>query len=297
MQDVYYEDDSAGGIPRSLAGWVQACVKWGGAAVSLALVAAIVVWAYKLGIRDARDIPVLKALDSPVRVRPDNPGGTEIAHQGLEVNGILAGGEAATPAETVLAPASAPLTDEDVPLAQLEPVTAETEVRLPPADPAAAAPAADDAAEAEVTLEELLQQALEPDGDALPRSAPPRPRLRPAGLRAPAAAIIPAATVDAGPVTAAGSPGAQQLAGTPGARLVQLGAFDSESAADEQWRRYVAAHGDLLGNRDRAIQRAESNGRVFYRLRVVGFADDNDQSALCEALRARQVACIPVTVR
>jgi hypothetical protein len=44
------------------------------------------------------------------------------------------------------------------------------------------------------------------------------------------------------------------------------------------------------------IQETQSNGRTFYRLRAMGFADRADARILCAALTAENAACIPVTV-
>ena len=61
------------------------------------------------GVRDAREIPVIQALDTPARIQPADPGGTQFPNQGLEVNEIPGGDAAQTPRETPLAPASLPL--------------------------------------------------------------------------------------------------------------------------------------------------------------------------------------------
>ena len=45
------------------------------------------------------------------------------------------------------------------------------------------------------------------------------------------------------------------------------------------------------------VERTTANARVFYRLRVAGFADAEETRQMCEALRARGVACIPVTLQ
>lgn len=82
-----------------------------------------------------------------------------------------------------------------------------------------------------------------------------------------------------------------------GARLVQLGAFDDRDAAIKEWDYIVARHGDLIGERKRLIQEAESGGRSFYRLRMHGFDDLGDSRRLCAALLARGTPCIPVSAR
>ena len=76
-----------------------------GAALSLALVAGIGVWGYKLIIRDVSGVPVVRAIEGPMRVQPEDPGGQSADHQGLAVNAVAAEGVAAAPADRlVLAP-------------------------------------------------------------------------------------------------------------------------------------------------------------------------------------------------
>ena len=87
-----------------------------GAAVSLALVVGIAAWSYQLIKRDVSGVPVVRALEGPMRVQPENPGGDPADHQGLAVNTVAAKGTAAEPADRlVLAPKPVDLLDEDVP--------------------------------------------------------------------------------------------------------------------------------------------------------------------------------------
>jgi len=93
---------------------------WIGAVLSLALVIGVAVWGYKLLMRDVNGIPVVRAMEGPMRLQPDMPGGTAADHQGLAVNQIAATGNAAPPADRlVLAPRPVALTDEDVTTADL----------------------------------------------------------------------------------------------------------------------------------------------------------------------------------
>ncbi|MBM1219124.1 SPOR domain-containing protein [Ponticoccus sp. SC2-23] len=86
-----------------------------GAVMSLALLAGMGVWGYKLVMRDVNGIPVVRAMDGPMRQAPENPGGELALHTGLAVNEVAAQGEAAPPEETlVLAPATPDLTEEDL---------------------------------------------------------------------------------------------------------------------------------------------------------------------------------------
>ena len=93
-----------------------------GALVSLALIAGIAVWGYKLMVRDVSGIPIVRAAEGEMRVRPANPGGQLAQHQGLAVNVITASGEAAGPVDRViLAPRAIGLTQEDQPIAASRP--------------------------------------------------------------------------------------------------------------------------------------------------------------------------------
>jgi hypothetical protein len=82
-----------------------------------------------------------------------------------------------------------------------------------------------------------------------------------------------------------------------GARLIQLGAFDSEDITRAAWAQMVARNGDLLGGKSLYIERTTSNARVFYRLRVAGFDSTAQTGQICEQLRSRGIDCIPVTLQ
>ena len=82
-----------------------------------------------------------------------------------------------------------------------------------------------------------------------------------------------------------------------GTRLAQLGAFDSEEVAREQWDQMNQQFGVYLSDKRRVIQRATSGGRVFYRLRAMGFEDIADARRFCSALVAENADCIPVVTR
>ncbi|SIT76201.1 SPOR domain-containing protein [Pontibaca methylaminivorans] len=93
-----------------------------GALASLALVIGIVIWGYKLVMRDVHGVPVVRAIEGPLRVQPENPGGESASHQGLAVNRIAAEGTAAPTADTLrLAPRPITLDPEDLPMASLQP--------------------------------------------------------------------------------------------------------------------------------------------------------------------------------
>lgn len=93
---------------------------WAGAAVSLALVVGVGIWGYKLLVRDVTGIPVVQAMEGPMRVAPEDPGGTLADHQGLAVNDVAGTGTATpVPDRLMLAPVQAGLTDDDLPAEEL----------------------------------------------------------------------------------------------------------------------------------------------------------------------------------
>jgi hypothetical protein len=83
----------------------------------------------------------------------------------------------------------------------------------------------------------------------------------------------------------------------PGTRLVQFGAFESQDEARAEWTRIAGRFGPLMGGKDMVIQSAESGGNTFYRLRALGFEDEDDARRFCAALTAEGANCIPVAHR
>jgi hypothetical protein len=82
-----------------------------------------------------------------------------------------------------------------------------------------------------------------------------------------------------------------------GTRMAQLGAYESAEVARAEWDRIHAKFSDYLEGKQRVIQRAQSGGRTFYRLRAVGFDGLSDARRFCSALVAREADCIPVNSR
>lgn len=293
-----------------------------GAFVSLALVVGIGVWGYKLLVRDVSGIPVVRAVDGDMRVLPEDPGGEYAQHQGLSVNAVAAEGTAAQPADELrLAPQPVELTEDDmtapIEVAAPAPVIAEpstTEAAI--TDVAAAlqsgnvddvvaqltagvAPLADLGAETEeiiasVTAEVAAeiqqaeaQLAVVIDAPGVRQSL--RPRKRPVGRVQVINAVATAAVAETKDIDPATLPA--------GTRLAQLGAFDSAEVAQEQWDQLQGRFGAYMADKDRVVQRASSGGRVFYRLRAMGFEDLGAARRFCSALVAENADCIPVVTR
>lgn len=287
---------------------MPALMGWMGAFSSLALVAGLGFWVYDLATRDARSVPVVRALEGPSRLAPENPGGFEAAHQGYEVNRIASekGDEAPLADRVVLAP------DQVGPEAGDLPVAA---AKAPPADPAEALRSAVEGALSEVLglpspaapgadEEEEGGGASGADPDAAAdetgseegadAAALFRPVPRPgatteismvtrASASAQPAVLVPAVAVEV-------DPGAIES----GSRLVQFGAYETRAEADAAWMTLAAGYSDYLALHPKVVEETTVNGRVFYRLRAFGFNDLNAARNFCAMLVAEKVDCIPV---
>ncbi|MEC9310350.1 MAG: SPOR domain-containing protein, partial [Pseudomonadota bacterium] len=271
----------------------------------------------------------------PMRVQPENPGGRPADHQGLAVNAVAATGTAEDPAERlVLAPQPIELTEDDRPMSELaqqaeqnradreapavsdqslaayqsgdiNALVAELTDGVTPLGAETPDAAPEQVSNASVAAPEIVQpQPLTPVEIAAVSSAPQpsaallkapgvkvslRPNLRPARFTPAAAPAATSSSAVAIEVSADSLPA--------GTRLAQLGAYESAEVARSEWDRIYAQFDDYLADKKRVIQRAESGGRTFYRLRAMGFDGLSDARRFCSALVAGNADCIPVTTR
>lgn len=322
MADIEYYDEPASRYDAEgavAASGMTIIVNWIGALMSVALVVGLAIWAWQLTVRDVSGVPVIRALEGPMRVAPENPGGTVADHQGLAVNRITEGEEAAPAADRiVLAPAPLDLEEIDLSSASLPADIAapdegtgeetlalidrllEDATPLEPLDPVAAAtdsqPNPVDAAVAEA-----LAGTPRPTIEVIAASVPGVSRsLRP--LSRPENVVLVASLDPTTPAIARSAAASSVSELDPeglasGTRLVQLGAFDDADTAREEWARLARLYPDFFRDKDRVIQRAVSGGRAFFRLRAHGFDDLSDARRFCTALNAQGAPCIPVTVR
>lgn len=205
-------------------------------------------------------LPVIEADPGPVRVRPANPGGLQIA--GLS-DAILSGD-----------------------------TSSQDDQLLPP--PEAPAPQALARAETASSTQSETKQAASSPGPAQP--AAPRPWVPPAAA-APPAPPSPQATgakpeASRAPLPSAPArPSAPPLAPPGKGVAVQLAALGSEQAARGEWERLSKRMPDLLGGHQPDIVPSERDGRRFFRLRLGGFGDTAQASLFCDRARAKGAAC------
>ncbi|MCB2135519.1 MAG: SPOR domain-containing protein [Rhodobacteraceae bacterium] len=178
---------------------LQRLINGAGALTSVALIAGLGYWGYELAMRDVHGIPVIRALEGPARIAPENPGGEVALHQGLAVNRIAADGTAAEAADTLtLAPRATGLSDEDQPMGEFE--LAAVPPPAAPRDPAAALGSGGTAA-----MPASLDPALVPVAPVSPqRTVLPLPdgAAEPIEDSAEAAEAAPTVPADAAPIAA-----------------------------------------------------------------------------------------------
>lgn len=282
-----------------------------GAALSVALVAGVGIWSYRLMVRDVSGIPVIQALDVPMRVAPDDPGGRQAAYQGLAVNTVAAEGEAAGTSPVIaLAPPPVELSAEDRTAVAMQSGQGE------PLAPITAPQPVGDVASIQTPATAPTELALLNPGDLISPDQPGVsrslwPQRRPASLAAsrPAPQPLPSDMVatDAEAeavlqeiVTRMSAPSTVEIdpvSLVPGTRLVQLGAYDTEDEARAAWASLVQRFPDFLADRGRVIESASAGGRTFFRLRAHGFADEPEARRFCSVFLADNADCIPVLIR
>lgn len=275
-----------------------------GAFLSLALAIGIGVWAYKLIMRDVSGIPVIAASSDPMRIAPEDPGGTSAQNQGLSVNAVAEEGSVTNPQKVTLAPRPVVLVTDDLASKELKQKATEAlrvsniettsldmnvladEIVGDSPEPSIA-DVQIDGNQVENALRLALSGEIEQEAEDERQSAASlRPRARPSDI-SPVPNSVELASV-------------QEIAPEnipAGTALVQLGAFDSEAIARTEWMRLSQKFPSFMAERSRVIQRADRGGRIFYRLRADGFADLNDARRFCALLVASNADCIPVTVR
>ena len=277
---------------------------WIGAVLSLSLLAGTIGWSYKLVVRDINQIPIVRAQLGPLRVAPDNPGGLTAANQGLSVTQLAVNEKPLLSDEINLAPAaeilneeiSASLLREVDKLNQIDEtyeikeINAENTISL---DGSSGAMKGETASKTEslvaqvafsqkkVEIENAVSLALSITSEFDPSLTSLRPKTRPRSVQQNRKLIVSKEPMSKLPI---------------GSAIVQLGAFDSKSLAESEWRRFEKLLGSILAPKQMIIQKAESGGKIFYRLRASGFNDISDARQFCTAI-SDKVACIPVVTR
>jgi cell division septation protein DedD len=77
---------------------------------------------------------------------------------------------------------------------------------------------------------------------------------------------------------------------------IQLGAFDSHESADHEWQRLQGRFGSELSGLSPRIVLASTSAGTLYRLQAPA-SDEAQARAICDSLKQREQACVPVLPR
>ncbi len=281
---------------------------WVGAALSLSLLTGAIGWSYQLIVRDISQIPIVRAQLGPLRVAPDDPGGLTAANQGLSVTQLAVNERPLLSDEIFLAPAAEVLSEENVALQISEENSSITnkenfdtlevstenslDLKILPEQNATGLASNNEAvlstaafSPKKLEIENAVSLALALTNEVNSSFNSLRPKIRPVVLNQIQTDNIAQSVANELVVTL-----------PVGSAVVQLGAFESKSLAQIEWQRLEALLGSVLTSKNMVIQKAESGGKVFYRLRAFGFDDLSDARQFCSAVNDK-VACIPVVTR
>lgn len=119
MQDYDYDGyDSVDEGPSRFSRVKSAISTAIGALIAMALLLTLGVWFYRLGVRDAQNVPIIRAAAEPAKTRPEDPGGMVAPHQDVSSYGV-ADSQGVQAGAAVIAPPPPEPKDEDIAMGQL----------------------------------------------------------------------------------------------------------------------------------------------------------------------------------
>jgi hypothetical protein len=213
-----------------------------------------------IGSSSGEGVPLIRADNSPTKVKPDQPGGMAVPDQNVSLYNEKPGGP---PVEKLLSGPEQPMPRPTAP-------AKEAAAAPPPPIPApSAAPP---------------QAAPEPAAPASPAPAKPAAQAKPAPTAKETAGAKEAAAI------LGSAPSASPKAG--GAVRVQLGALRSPEAARDEWARLKREQPELLGKLTAIAVRADLGDKgIFYRIQAGPLTDAAAGERLCGELRQRKLGC------
>ena len=255
--------------------------------------------------------PLIQASAEPIKMPPDDPGGSTVADLG-EVRELLSDQPVPAAPERLLPAPERPLTPvatSEANAAAPEADTASASAEAQPIEttdlPAGAGAEADPQNREQAALTELASEAerlaelltspapeAEPSAPATSTAAAPSPAApRPVQTAATESTADPPATTTVVPATSAVAPEAP-----PPGRLfrVQLAAVRAEEDARRAWRSIEQDLGGVLLGLEPHFERAGTDNGVFYRVQVGPFASADAADFLCNELKQRNASCFVV---
>tara|TARA_R110000868_G_scaffold92100_3_gene255250 strand:- start:25935 stop:26861 length:927 start_codon:yes stop_codon:yes gene_type:complete len=256
-------------------------------------------WFYNQGqpAQQEGKLPILLPDPTPVKLRPDDPGGMEVPHRDTTIYEQL---DDSQPEDPVV-------------LQELPDMPKAPEV-MPSSDDGGETDVADGASNAETSVGQVVTETAsassasksEPAAESAPETATSQTT---ASIKAPEiaapsyaekaiaaakekqqAAVVaaPATPVAAKANVATGKVSEQDF-------RIQLASVRDASGAESEWKRLSSKNKDLLGNLQMFVQRTDLGDKgVFYRLQAGPLANAGAAETLCGNLKQRNVGCLIV---
>jgi cell division protein FtsN len=265
------------------------------------------------------EVPLLTAEETPVKVRPEEPGGVDVPDRDKYIYKSLT--DAEPDAEQLLPPPEEPMERPPVAVAELaappgvsvaseetddmaeameaapEPDRQDRVAEAAAGDEAAAerAPAAiaDSTASPAAQPEQLLD-AVAPESD-MTETVTEAAQIDNVAQADPEPAPEPEPEPEAEPEPPAAPPRSAPTGADGPGFMVQVGASRIEAAATAGLTRLAEKHPRILGRLDAVVVRADLGAKgVWYRMRVGPFAARGDADGVCRQLKAVDVGCFIV---
>lgn len=265
------------------------------AAGVLIVFGAVVYNTYRQGVRGGDgELPVISADNSPYKRRPDDAGGRAVPDQDRRIYDEL-DGSTREPAESILA--GAPAQADGLRRSVSAEAAAQGRGGRTADEPMDIRPSQAAPVEASV-MDEALRDLSSAGGRPIAPMNGPEPQVvaLDEATRALAEREMPTLLPDplpAAPVVSHVTP--RFNFDLSGPYMVQVAALRDPNGAELTWNRMIARNPGLFAGAEKRVQRADLGARgTFYRLRVGAFADREEATAFCEAIKSSGNDCIVV---
>jgi hypothetical protein len=268
-------------------------------------------WSSSQTTTDEGGMPLIKADNTPVKMRPEQPGGMAVPHQDKLIYDRLkadTGNTETAAVERLLPPPENPLPRPEAPPPP-EAIEEPSAADQPPAASGAQVPLIHSMPNSEQTglSEAPVQQQAPPPVAATPAPPPPVVAARPtppppptpqaAAPVAPPRAVTPPPPAPAPTQTAALPPPSPPPAASSsggGSFRLQIASVKSEDAARAEFQRLQKRYPEALGGLGVAYVRVDLGDKgIYYRVQA-GPVDEARATSICSSLKSQSVGCILV---
>ena len=227
------------------------------------------------------DLPLVQAIDDPVKVKPASPGGLVVPYkEQLVLNQGTAGAGGEPVVERLLPPPEAPKWPPVEPdsLRPAEPERGASTAGLAEAKP----PSSSGAKASSAIADQAAAMPKIDTQDAGGQTSLAPPKSKPTAVTSPGKA-------------AAKEPKSAALTTAPaasGSYILQLISLTSADGAEAAWKSMQKQHPDLLGQLAHKVEKATVNGTTYYRVQAGAFNDKGKAQELCARLKDQKQDCL-----